>query len=364
MDGGRRLGRRGFLAAATTGSATVGARGQPRTTTNASSSSSLVFVYDDSPREDFTKTFPIHQEAGVPGCVAVVTGALGNEGRLSVGNLREMESAGWEVVSNTVRHRGLGTLSVTEPVEPDDTRVYTNSNRHGKYPGDPVLVFDGETASAASVAGQGTDETGEYVTLHNPVGESFDAEGTQIRYTTDRIRRSLRESKRDLERYGFDVSSLVLPYDMTGPRVRSLIPEWYDAVANGRYHGDRVNALDTDPLRLRRAYFNADRMSRDELGRYLDSVAEPNTIGILAGHSHLLSAERIRTAIRMTEERDIAVRTLRDALSQPMTTKAFGSEGSTEWADRPSDRTLAVMGTPVLALCAAVYAASHKSKRE
>lgn len=361
MSSERHLDRRGFLAA--TGGAVVTARSQSGTTT-AGPSGTLAFVYDDSPREDFTKTFPIHRRAGVPGCVAVVTGTIGTEGHLTAGNLREMASAGWEVMSHTVRHRGLGVLQVTEPVEAGDTTVYTNSNRHGQYPGDPVVVFDGETAAAASVAGRGTDDTGEYVTLHNPLGESFDADGTRIRYTSERIRRSLRESKRDLERYGLDVSSLVFPYDMTGPRVRNLVPEWYDAVANGRYHGDRLNTATTDPLRLRRAYFNADRLSADELGDYLDAVAENDALGILAGHSHLLSAERIRTAIRMAGERDIAIRTLREALSEPTTTEVAGSdvEGSTEWVDRPPTRTVAVMGAPVVALWAIVYAAKRTRK--
>lgn len=359
MTSGRRLDRRGFLTAAATGGAAVTSRSQSGTATPTESSGALAFVYDDSPREDFTETFPIHRQAGVPGCVAAVTERLGTEGHLSVGDLREMESAGWEVMSHTVRHRGLGSLWVTEPVDAGDARIYTVSNRHGKYPGDPVLVFDGETAAAASVAGRGADDTGEYVALHNPIGESFDAETTRIRYTSGRIRESLRESKRHLERDGFDVSNLVLPYDMTGPRVRNLVPEWYDAVANGRYSGPRLNDATTDPLRLRRTYFNADRMSTAELGGYLDAVAENDGLGILAGHSHLLSAERIRTAIRMAEERNVAIRTLRDALSERTAGVADVADGSTEWARRPSNRTVAVMGAPVVALCAIVYAAKR-----
>lgn len=356
MVSGRRLGRRGFLAAATTGGAAVGVRAQPRTTSAGGETESggrLVFVYDDSPREDYTKTFPIHQEEGVPGCVAAVTETIGTEGHLSEGNLREMGSAGWEVMSHTVRHRGLGTLSVTEPVEPGDTTVYTNSNRHGQYPGDPIVVSDGRTTATARVAGRGTDETGEYVSLREPLGEAFDADGTNIRYTNARIRRSLRESKRQLEGYGFDVSGLVLPYDMTGAQAIRFAREWYDAVANGRYYGDRLNDATTDPVRLRRAYFNADRMSRAELGSYLDAVAQNDALGILGGHSHLLSAERIRTAIRMADERGVAVRTLREARSE------MERERSTRWADRPPGRTVAIMGAPVVALGAIVYAAKR-----
>lgn len=278
----------------------------------------LVFSYDDSPDEDYTKTFPVHREEGVPACVAAVSSALGTEGNLSVSNLHEMVDAGWEVVSHTVRHRAVGTLPVTADVKAGDERVYEVSNRHGAYSGDRVRIFDGDRHELATVAGQGVDETGEYVRLQEPVETAFDADDTAIRYTDERIRNSLRESKRQLEAYGFDVSNLVLPYGINGRRARELVPQYYGAVANSKWDGNGLNPIEgLDPHRLHRVYFRRGQMTIPELERYLDAVAERDVLGLLGGHSayESFTAERTRKAIRLAKERNIEILTLREALA-------------------------------------------------
>lgn len=286
--------------------------------TPAQSAGKLVFVYDDSPEEDYTETFPVHQEAGVPACIAAVSGAIGTEGSLSADTLREIESAGWEIMSHTVDHRAVGTLPVTADVEPGDTRVYAGANRHGEHPGDRVRVSDGETHAAATVAGRGSDETGEYVSLREGIGAAFDAGAAKIRYTDERIRTSLRRSRRQLEGYGVDVANLVLPYGIYGERARELIPTYYDAVANAKWDGDgRNDAQSLDPYRLHRVYFRPGQMTLDELEAYLDGVAEGGVLGLLGGHSayEQFTTERVRTAIRMARDRDIEILTLREALA-------------------------------------------------
>lgn len=334
----RTYGRRGFLATVGASAVTLGPSlfQSPARAAGGSHAGKLVFVYDDSPVEDYTKTFPVHQEADAPACIAAVSGAIGTEGALSADTLREIESAGWEIMSHTVEHRALGTLPVTADVEPGDTRVYAGSNRHGAHPGDRVRVFDGDAHAVSTVAGQGSDETGEYVALEGSVGTAFDADTAKIRYTDGRIRESLRRSRRQLEGYGTTVSNLVLPYGINGERARELVPTYYDAVANAKWDGDGLNETGSlNPYRLHRVYFRPGQMTLEELEAYLDAVAERDVLGLLGGHSayEQFTAERVRTAIRMARERDVEILTLREALAD------LGVVDSTATQRQPTETT-------------------------
>ena len=63
--------RRGFCASV--GAVSLSLLGSPATAR--STNGRVVFIYDDSPEEDYTQTFPVHRDEGVPGCIAAVSTA-------------------------------------------------------------------------------------------------------------------------------------------------------------------------------------------------------------------------------------------------------------------------------------------------
>jgi hypothetical protein len=170
----------------------------------------------------------------------------------------------------------------------------------------------------ATVAGQGSDDTGDYIELEEPIEESFTKLESYVRYTDEQLRKALGESKAQLEEYGFDVSNLVLPYGINGRRARELIPEYYDGVHNANWRGNGIHYLDPlNPYNMHRAYFREGEMTVDELESWFQEVARRDALGLLGGHSqyHSLTSERIRTAIRLAKENDVEIVTLRQALS-------------------------------------------------
>ncbi|MCO8244374.1 MULTISPECIES: polysaccharide deacetylase family protein [unclassified Haladaptatus] len=320
-----------------------------------SSSGKLVFIYDDSVAEDYTKTFPVHQDEGVPACSAAISGQLGEKDRLTVKQLHEMSNAGWEVMSHTVHHRALGPLQLAEDASKGDTKVYERSNRHGDHPGDEVIISNGTKEETVTIAGEGSDDTGEYVTLKNPLEKSFIADNSTMRYTDEILHSEIFDSKKQLEKDGFDVTSMVLPYGINGQQAEAMIQKEYDALANAKI-ADGLNPITGfDPYHLSRAYFKPDSETKKKLGTYLDTVAKGDFLGILAGHSSYedFDPKRVRTAIQMAKDRDIEILTLRDAMvdmgiieQQTTTTTTTSSEKTTTTSNDESTSTTKSSGQP------------------
>lgn len=275
-----------------------------------------MFIYDDGPIEDYTKTFPIHREFDAPACVAAIANAVGTDGYLSADQLRDLEGAGWEILSHTVNHCALDEVTVTRDVAPRDERVYVENAVHGRLP-NPILISDGESSITASVDGKGEDDRGEYLELDGAVGAAFDADdGVTERYTDEVLRYELGASKELLTDLGLSVSNFVCPYYRYGDRAEELASDYYVSTANGHYGG--INEIGDITLdELNRTYFRTSRRSLDGVGKWLDKVAEGDHLGLLGGHSYYdtLPAERIRETLRMTRERNIEIKTLREALS-------------------------------------------------
>ena len=68
---------------------------------------------------------------------------------------------------------------------------------------------------------------------------------------------------------------------------------------------------------MNRMYFRTSYRTLEEVGEWIDQVAEGGQLGLLGGHSYYdtLPAERVRDTLRMTRERGIEIKTLRGALS-------------------------------------------------
>ena len=70
----------------------------------------VMFMFDDIPESAFTRGFRIAEDAGLRVAYGVIADAVGEEGRMSVDQLREAEAAGWELVSHSKTGEPLTTV--------------------------------------------------------------------------------------------------------------------------------------------------------------------------------------------------------------------------------------------------------------
>lgn len=71
----------------------------------------IILRFDDTHEHHYTDYFPLLSEYGYPGIEAVVLNSVGHHDRLSVNQMQEMQSAGWEMLSHTAGHKDVTKLS-------------------------------------------------------------------------------------------------------------------------------------------------------------------------------------------------------------------------------------------------------------
>nr|WP_238532752.1 polysaccharide deacetylase family protein [Halalkalicoccus jeotgali] len=282
----------------------------------------VVFVYDDGPMEDYTQALPAHRRFDAPATAGIVSDWVGRDdyqdnGCMDVEHLEELVDAGWEIASHTTEHIAVGTFPLVEDAHPDDTRIYPEEIRHGYHRDRTLELTDGERTIHRTVADYGTDDTGRYIDLDRSLGDTCAAGETVIRYPQEQVDAALRESKHTLEGLGFDIGTLLAPYDNFDEYSRELASEYYSGIANAR-HGKRVNAREGfDPYRTRRDYF-IEYTDRESVKRDLDEIAETGALGVMGAHTYKeeVSEERIRETLSWVHEREITVLTLREAIER------------------------------------------------
>ncbi len=325
---GGRSGRRSFMRALGAGAAAVGASGLLSGTALAQDEDEetdepagyLSIIYDDGPIEDF-EMFQVHEEYGAPGCTAACPGLMNSsEEWLSTGHLQEMYDAGWEVMSHTIDHRALGEVPIAEDIEEGDTQIYADTNTQGRFEGDPLVIFDEDGNEAeATVAGNGEDDTGQYIELEEPIGESFTAAyTTRVRYTDEFTEEIVADSQSQLEEMVGEgqVTGWIYTYERADGLVGDIVPEYYDSAPRRDGAGGLNPEHDPDPHGLSRRYMETDHMDDDDIEQFLDNVANEPDYGILAGHSQYdtMTTDRIDFVLEQASERDIEVVTVQEAL--------------------------------------------------
>lgn len=275
----------------------------------------VAFVYDDGRMKDYTKVLPVHEEFDAPATTGVVSSYVGRKYYMDVEQIEALQEAGWEIASHTVEHTAVGSYDLVAATEPADTCIYPHHVRHGHHAGKTLEITDGERTVHRPIEGIGEDEDGvRYVELADPVGEAFPAGETTVRYPAEFVEESLAKSKRELESLGFEVDTLLAPYDNFTGYSMEFVPDHYDYVANAR-HGSFINHPETfDPYETRRDYY-VEYTEPEHVRRALNEVAESGCLGVLGAHpfQEVVTQERIRETLEWIEARDIEVMTLREA---------------------------------------------------
>lgn len=315
--------RRSFLQAMGTGMAAISGSALFSGSSSAQEDPSgyLVFTYDDGTVEDYELTFRVHQEYNVPGCVAASSGLIGSLNTyLDPDQLKEMSDAGWEVMSHAIKHRAIGEIPITADVEAGDTEISVDSNRHGRYPGDSLALFDADgEGTEATVVGRGGRGDDPYLELKEPIDVAIPAgPDSRVRYTDEFTHEILAESKAQLEEIiGTDqVTGFVYPYERHDGLAAEIVPEYYDTTPRA-FTGNGLNPIHgSDPFSISRQYYEETEMDETDIAGFLDQIVSDPVFGILASHSQYdtLTEERIATTIEMAQERNIEIVTLQEAL--------------------------------------------------
>ncbi|RQG95373.1 polysaccharide deacetylase family protein [Natrarchaeobius chitinivorans] len=280
----------------------------------------VVFVYDDGPIEDYEQAFPVHQEFDAPASVGIVTEWIGrtdfnDTDWMDDHHLEELAAAGWEISSHTTRHTALSAFELVEDAVEGDTRIYPEQRNHGFHHGHEIEVTDGEESVRRTIVDSDHDDVGVYLEFDDPLETSFRAGEAVERYPADVMHEFLGESKRELERMGFTVDTLLAPYDAVDEWTVEIAREYYDGIANAR-PGSMFNEPEGfDPLETRRDYF-VEFTTPADVEADLDRVAEEEAIGVLGAHTFKaeVTADRIRETLEWVEKRDLEVLTFRDAI--------------------------------------------------
>ncbi|WP_415379471.1 polysaccharide deacetylase family protein [Halosimplex sp. TS25] len=291
----------------------------------------LALTFDDGYATDYEDIYPVLDDRDAPASLAIVADWLGEEGRLSVEQLRDLADEGWEVVAHGRRHRYMQAHGLAVDAAPGDERLVLDSDHvfpeadHGLYPEDTFEVTDGDRTETVTLAEKGrlgddtesggADAGDPFVRFEAPLGSGFDAEEAVLRPTREQIRDEIEGSKRDLQELGFEPTTFALPYDAADARVWSVVAEHFDALADAAVRS-LPNPPGRSPLDLQRYYLETDAMRLVEIETYLDSVAERGGLGILAGHTawDTVPPERVAAVIDAARERGIEVATVRGAI--------------------------------------------------
>jgi peptidoglycan/xylan/chitin deacetylase (PgdA/CDA1 family) len=76
-----------------------------------SSVGNVIFTMDDQWSTQYTEAFPILQEYGMKGNIAVISNEVGSTGKMTKAQLQEVYDKGWDLMVHTVNHPDLSTLA-------------------------------------------------------------------------------------------------------------------------------------------------------------------------------------------------------------------------------------------------------------
>lgn len=281
----------------------------------------LALTFDDGYIEDYADLWPVLRERDAPASLAINPTTLGDEGHLSVDQLRELVDDGWEVMAHGRNHRYLAPQGLAADATAGDDRVVVEGGHvfpdddHGVIPGDEFEVTDGERTETHVLAEKGDSPEGPTLTFEAPLDSGFAADESVVRPTEAHLADEIGGVDDDLRELGFDPTTFVLPYDAGDARVWRVVAEHYHALADAAVRS-LPNPPNASPLDLRRYYLETDHARLVDIEAYLDLVAERDGLGILAGHSawETVPPERVGAVVDAARERDVEVTTVGDAV--------------------------------------------------
>lgn len=96
----------------------------------------IILSFDDGDVDNYNNAFPILNSNNQPGAVFIITSTIGNKEKMNLSDLRDLQSAGWDVSSHTVDHPHLTVQNDTmQYLELNNSYDWLTANKFQKSAG-------------------------------------------------------------------------------------------------------------------------------------------------------------------------------------------------------------------------------------
>ncbi len=113
----------------------------------------VTFVFDDGDDTDYLVGKKIFSDHGAVACSAITTGWINTEDHMTAAQIRSLRDAGWEILSHTVSHPNLNSLSPDE-IDAELTTSKSELDRLGLPVKNLVYPFNKNNETVRSIAGK------------------------------------------------------------------------------------------------------------------------------------------------------------------------------------------------------------------
>lgn len=261
----------------------------------------LIISYDDSAQEDYTLAFPIHQSHNVPAEVNAISGfMLGQSGYLPDDGTKlpltqeqalEMQAAGWEFTTHGRNHLMLGRQNLSAPSFIGGNKVYIPSDVAHRWTHTfpySILIsthihIQNPLSETNTVVSYGTDETGTYLLLSNPLqnnGYAF------IRLSDEQIEDEIKGSIDDLTDMGLYVKHHSAAYNSSNWAARRIIRKYCLSSRRGDPRAVMIpNSENVFPTYKLGCFVEYTSKNESFLDAWLDDISSQNGLAIMMEHT-------------------------------------------------------------------------------
>lgn len=244
---------------------------------NISNAAMLTYSFDDGPISVYSKAFPILSAYGQVGTANVISNTVkwadsGETTRVNSTQLREMQSAGWEICSHSKGHPRFSKIPQTYNDEflngwaPVSGASYTYQTDYSyqelPFVLEEEIILKRRSSVEEVEATPGSyyyDASSKQVYIHKT--DNSNPSFNEMR--SDSVQRELDMSKSELTAMGLDIQNFIVPFSDWSQDRRSLAMEYYNSVGAG-YHDGRVNDIPPDdPYWLARFYIRGTETTID-----------------------------------------------------------------------------------------------------
>jgi len=219
-------------------------------------SAMLTFSFDDGHKSVYESAFPILSQYGFVGTANVISNYIlaGYSNQMTIAQLLEMQSTGWEICSHSKSHPHFNKIpqSYQDEVIFNEWQKVSGMNytyqslTSYEYDELPFVVENGIPLKKKwSISGVENTPGSFYFddvtkTLYIHTFNSDNPSNYEIR--SDSVERELEMSKEELIALGFDVNNFIVPYSQWNEERALLATQYYNSVGAG-YHNGYLNPI-------------------------------------------------------------------------------------------------------------------------